>query len=171
MESREKVIRLFQYIAELNKMRSKNVTDFNASNSYEWKLFLSDIPESPKWISLSYKDVEGEDASDVILSVRKPDLPICPAPADILKDWLHRGYDDALFQGELLIMKKPKSDRPDETEFEYFGDVPVDVQNKFKKDPSEYYILENLKTHDSNLLVRKIQERFPKFEIDIQNKV
>ena len=49
---------------------------------------------------------------------------------------------------------------------EYFGDVPVDVQNKFKKDPSEYYILENLKTHDSNLLVRKIQERFPKFEID-----
>ena len=44
MESREKVIRLFQYIAELNKMRSKNVTDFNASNSYEWKLFLSDIP-------------------------------------------------------------------------------------------------------------------------------
>lgn len=124
MESREKVIRLFQYIAELNKMRSKNVTDFNASNSYEWKLFLSDIPESPKWISLSYKDVEGEDASDVILSVRKPDLPICPAPADILKDWLHRGYDDALFQGELLIMKKPKSDRPDETEFEYFGDVP-----------------------------------------------
>lgn len=62
MESREKVIRLFQYIAELSKMRSKNVTDFNAPSSYEWKLFLSDIPESPKWISLSYKDVEGEDA-------------------------------------------------------------------------------------------------------------
>lgn len=49
---------------------------------------------------------------------------------------------------------------------EYFGEIPLDIQNKFKDNPSDCYIMENLKTHDSGMLVRKIQERFPEFEID-----
>lgn len=48
---------------------------------------------------------------------------------------------------------------------EYFGDVPIEIQNRFKSNPSGIYIIENLQTHDSGLLIRKIQERFPQFEI------
>ena len=123
LDSREKVKRLFQYIAELEKMRSKNETDFNAPNAYEWKLFLSDIPESAQWVSLFYKDVDGEEPSNVILSVRKPELPVCPAPDECLKDWLCREYDDPLYQGELFFKKKLKTNKPNETEYEFFGDV------------------------------------------------
>ncbi len=93
MDAREKVIHLFQYIRELNKMRSKNITNFIAPNSYEWKLFFSEIPESAEWVSLSYKDVDGEEPSNIILTVRKPQLPLCPVPDECLDGWLCRGYD------------------------------------------------------------------------------
>lgn len=125
MDAREKVIHLFQYIRELNKMRSKNITNFIAPNSYEWKLFFSEIPESAEWVSLSYKDVDGEEPSNIILTVRKPQLPLCPVPDECLDGWLCRGYDDAQYKGDLILKKRPKSKNPDEIEFEFFGDFPA----------------------------------------------
>lgn len=127
LSSRDKIKRLFQYIAELNKLRSKLVTDFFATNSYEWKCFLSDIPESAEWVTLSYPDAE---PSNTILSVRKPELPICPAPDIILDGWLHPEYENADYEGELFVKQKAKSGHSTEKnkisqpEYEYFEDVP-----------------------------------------------
>ena len=107
---REKVEKLFQYLAELSKMQIKNITDFDSTRGYQWKLLLKDIPESPEYISLSYKDSAEPDVSGTILSVRKPDLPGCPAPDECLTSWLRRDYDNPSYRGDLKIEKKPKTE-------------------------------------------------------------
>lgn len=42
----------------------------------------------------------------------------------------------------------------------YSGDIPKNVDYKFRMDPFDNYVLENLQTHDADMLVRKIEERF-----------
>ena len=104
-EVRDKVTHLYEYIRELNKLRSKNITDFYRENSYEWKLVLSDIPVVSKWVS-SYDPSVEYNPSRPILSIRKPDLhrdlPKCPEPDASFKKLLNEKYDEATFCGELL---------------------------------------------------------------------
>ena len=97
LTEQEKVVSLFQYIKELNRIRQKEVKNVR---EYRWHLMLSDIPGDEKNIKLSYRDrVEEADAisDDVILSVHKPEFQKCPEPDKMLKEWLLQGWDDFHF--------------------------------------------------------------------------
>ena len=76
LTEQEKVVSLFQYVKELNRIRQKEVKNVR---EYRWHLMLADIPNDEKNIKLSYRDrVEETDAivDDIILSVHKPEFQI-----------------------------------------------------------------------------------------------
>lgn len=51
---------------------------------------------------------------------------------------------------------------------EYYGDFITDqIYERFESDPNNDYILENLQTHDHNLLKQQILKRYAKYVIDI----
>lgn len=94
LTEQEKVVSLFQYIKELNRIRQKEVKNVK---EYRWHMMLADIPNDEKNIKLSYRDrVEETDAiaDDVILSVHKPEFQKCPEPDKSLREWLLKGWDD-----------------------------------------------------------------------------
>lgn len=65
LATQNKVVALFQFIEELNKLKQKsviNVNDYNNNNG--WYFPLSNLPDDPDNITVFYRDrVEDEDAS------------------------------------------------------------------------------------------------------------
>ena len=68
----EKVVALFKFIEELNKLKQKVVLKVS---DYPWCRSISSLPDDPENISVYYRDrVEEEDAeniTDVLLSVNR----------------------------------------------------------------------------------------------------
>ena len=100
LEEQNKVVSLFQFIQELNKLKQKAILDYT---EYPWHFTLSNLPNDPDNISTYYRDrVEDEsvtsetDGGDILLSVHKPEFQKCPEPDAIFKAWLHPGWDDFL---------------------------------------------------------------------------
>lgn len=94
LSNQDKVISLFEFIKELNKIKQKVVLNVK---DYPWHCSLSALPDDPENIKVFYRDrVEEEtaDTSDVLLSVRKPEFEPCPEPDALLNDWLLPGWDD-----------------------------------------------------------------------------
>lgn len=100
-----KAIALFEFIKELNKLKQKvvlNVAD------YPWHLSISDLPDASEYITVAYRDrvaEEDESASDVLLSVRKPEFEKCPAPSELFSDWLLPGGDDYHMKATITLGK------------------------------------------------------------------
>lgn len=84
-----KVVSLFQFIRELNKLKQKAILNFY---DYPWARTVSSLPNDPDNISVFYRDrVENEDATEggsVLLSVHKPEFEKCPEPNAIFASWL-----------------------------------------------------------------------------------
>lgn len=95
MNKKDKVISLFKFIEEVNKMKQKVV--LNVSD-YQWwspiHLYLND----PENIKIYYRDrveeEEEENNSRVLLSIHKPELQSCPKPDKLFEKWLEPGWDD-----------------------------------------------------------------------------
>ena len=91
----DKVISLFKFIEELNKLKQKVVLNVS---EYPWYRTVSSLPEDPENIKVYYRDrVEDEDVentSDVLLSVHKPEFQKCPIPDSCLEGWLKDGWND-----------------------------------------------------------------------------
>lgn len=91
----DKVLSLFKYIEELNKLRQKVVLRVS---EYTWCRPISSLPEDPENIKVYYRDrVEEEDTentTNVLLSVHKPEFQSCPDPNSSLENWLERGWSD-----------------------------------------------------------------------------
>ncbi|NLV16308.1 MAG: AAA family ATPase [Syntrophomonadaceae bacterium] len=148
-----KVVSLFQYIKELNKLKQKailNITD------YPWARTLSSIPDDPENISIFYRDrVEIEDTvtadDSVLLSIHKPEFDGCPQPDSMLSNWLEDGWDS--FPNDVQVKEKiairpagaKKSTVPQlgialqddgSEKFEYFVDDPqrIDLYNAWLKE-------------------------------------
>ncbi len=94
LEEREKLIALFQFIKELNKIKHKAILNIN---EYDWKLLLSNIHDDPENIVISYRDrvdAESENLSNVLLSVHKPEFKRCPPPDNLFAAWLEKGWEN-----------------------------------------------------------------------------
>ncbi|MGN1250376.1 MAG: AAA domain-containing protein [Candidatus Spyradocola sp.] len=111
LSDQNKVVSLFQFIQELNKLKQKmnlNVKD------HPWHLLVSRLPDDPENVSLRYRDrVAEEDAeeSDVLLSVHKPEFEICPDPDARLLRWLEPGWED--FRQEAAFIEATPSGQLD----------------------------------------------------------
>lgn len=100
----EKVVSLFQYIRELNKLKVKSVLNMK---DHPWTFSLSDLPDDPEHITFSYRDRIEDDESDsnaCLLSVTKPDFQSCPKPEDALIVWLKPGWED--WRNETVSVKE-----------------------------------------------------------------
>lgn len=129
----DKVISLYQFIQELNKLKQKAVLNVK---DYPWFFALSRLHDDPDNISFQYRDrVENEeqDISATILSVHKPEFTKCPEPAPSFSDWLEPGWNDyrqvAVVKNTLISIEKNKSSKdlfneeePEESEPEHFED-------------------------------------------------
>lgn len=94
LTEQNKVVSLFQFIQELNKLKQKAVLNVK---DYPWFFSLSKLPDDPENIKLQYRDrVETEEAglSSTILSVHKPEFQKCPEIDPLFKDWLLPGWED-----------------------------------------------------------------------------
>ena len=104
---RNKVIHLYEYIRELKKP-PKEITDFTKPNSYEWKLYLSDVPDCSEWIS-TCRTNKGRSSSRVILSARKPDrykeIPGFPNLDDHLAEKYKKLQEAEKFFSELFLKR------------------------------------------------------------------
>ena len=92
MESKEKVIALYEYIKALCALKSRIVTHVDQQI---WTCFLKDIPIDPVNITIFYRDRVEDDnnGDDILLTVKKPEFQSCPQPPQELVEWLVQGWD------------------------------------------------------------------------------
>ena len=105
LSDQEKVVSLFQFIQELNKLKQKAILNIK---EYPWERSLLDIPNDPENIILRYQDRVAEEEQDkdsednLILSVHKPEFQRCPLPEVSFEPWLAPGWDD--FRGDAIVI-------------------------------------------------------------------
>ncbi len=135
----DKVISLFRYIQELNKLKQRSIINVK---DYPWFYSLSSLPDDPENITLRYRDrVENEDldVSSTILLVHKPEFTKCPEPSYVFGDWLKQGWEDFRQVAVVKdILEEAEKDNPlinifddnntEDDEPEHFGDNEERVQ-------------------------------------------
>lgn len=136
----EKVLSLFKFIGELNKLKQKVVLRVS---DYPWFRSISALPDDQENIKVYYRDrVEEEDTentTDVLLSVHKPEFQSCPVPNPCLENWLEHGWNDyrhkaivksfilrpldqVLLTNEISETDKARIDKENHTYKEFFSD-------------------------------------------------
>lgn len=100
MEAKQRLLRLFEYLKELNGLKYPVINDIN---SQEWIKPFDEIPAYGKYVELHYMDraadeqdeFPDEETTDMcILKVIKPELERAPRPPEALKEWLLPGWDN-----------------------------------------------------------------------------
>lgn len=152
LTEQEKVVSLFQFIRELNKLKQKAILNMR---EYPWSFALSNLPDDPMNISVHYPDrVEEDEAGDslatdeILLSVHKPEFKRCPEPDELFSEWLLPGWDnykrqaEVLSQREVVVPSKKEiknlfeaetQEEPDtELIFEFFADDEARVKSYTK---------------------------------------
>ncbi len=93
-KARKRIASIFTYLQELDRVRTPPVVDLE---EYEWRIRLGDVPAAPsvRWGSrLQAIAPAGATLEDgLVLRVGRPAEEPCPEPPPILKDQLHRGWD------------------------------------------------------------------------------
>jgi very-short-patch-repair endonuclease len=92
-EDKDRSIRLFTYLKELVRLRSKIIRDIS---NYDEVLWLHQIPHEKGWYS-GHWESEEERSDEVWIEIKKPKVPTCPNPPLICEGWYSR---DALFSTE-----------------------------------------------------------------------
>ena len=138
---KEKIIALFQFIQELNKLKQKPIMNIN---QHIWSFQLSDIPNDPDNIQIHYLDRVEEEVTEndnnqsmdsVLLSVHKPNFQMCPEPGERLINWLEDGWDD--HEQEAVIKEKITLGSPIEADKAAL--ISEEIQEQ-KEDDVEYFI-------------------------------
>ena len=98
----DKLIALFKFIEELNKVRNREILNIS---EYRWYKPLTYFNNDKENIKIYYKDKieEEKNNNDILLTVHKPNLQSCPKPDNQLLKWLEEGWDDD--RKELKIKK------------------------------------------------------------------
>ena len=98
----EKVLSLFKFIEELNKLKQKVVLRVS---DYPWFRPISSLPDDPENIKVYYRDrveeEDTEDTTDVLLAVHKPEFQSCPTPDPNLENWLEQGWNDYHYKAKV----------------------------------------------------------------------
>lgn len=117
--TQEKVVSLFQFIEELNKLKQKNIINIHEyKNNNGWFFSLANLPEDSENIKVSYRDrVEDEDlvVGSILLSVHKPEFTRCPMPGELLIAWLEDGWDN--YRNQVSVKKVLKIQNGKHTSF------------------------------------------------------
>lgn len=113
LSDQNKVVSLFQFIRELNKLKQKAILNFY---DYPWARTVSSLPDDPDNISVFYRDrVENEDLTEggnVLLSVHKPEFEKCPEPDAIFVTWLKPGWDSFRNDPQYTESRPLNNERP-----------------------------------------------------------
>lgn len=142
ISKQDKVISLFKFIEEMNKLRQKVILNVS---EYNWFRPISTIPSDSENIHIYYRDrveIEDEENIDnVLLSVHKPEFQNCPKPDDKIKVWLNDGWDnfesDVSIKEYIKIQKENKNflekEKSDDVQVEYFQDNKerIELYNKW----------------------------------------
>ena len=131
----EKVVSLFKFIKELNKLKQKAIVNIK---DYIWHCKLSSIHNDPENIKINYMDrveeeLSGSDIDNVLLSVHKPTYSPCPKPDEAFADWLKDEWGN--FHNNTVSLKQYKiinhttADGKVQKTYEYF----IENQNRVKK--------------------------------------
>lgn len=113
LTDQEKVVCLFQFVEELNKLKQKKVLNIS---DYNWYRTLSGFPNDPENIVLYYQDRVEEDglesqSGNILLSVHKPEFSRCPQPDEDLLDWLEDGWDS--FRNKVQVKESRRIEKPE----------------------------------------------------------
>lgn len=94
LTKKEKVVSLFKFIAELNKLKQNVVLNVS---KYKWRSIAS-FPDDSDNIKIYYRDSVGdedvESVTNILLSVHKPEFQRCPEPDSVFEEWLEEGWND-----------------------------------------------------------------------------
>ena len=113
LATQNKVVALFQFIEELNKLKQKSVINVNDYNNNGWYFPLSNLPDDPDNITVFYRDrVKDEDASigSTLLSVHKPEFTRCPSPDALFASWLEYGWDNYRYKASVKSVLSDKNE-------------------------------------------------------------
>ena len=95
LTKQEKVVSLFKFIGELNKLKQKVILRVS---EYPWWKPIAAFPEDLDNIKIYYRDrVENEESDEinnVLLSVHRPEFQQCPEPESEFEEWLEAGWDN-----------------------------------------------------------------------------
>ena len=131
--ARTRIKRVFQYLRDLNHIKTPPVVHYDR---YEWKFWLDTLPLFPSilrgkdftnlqllGVQSDYNHQGGD--GDFIIKVSRPNESECPDPSVILKNWLKPGYasvgvDPSTFVRKVLEVKGGTKEK--------FEDVPGRVK-------------------------------------------
>lgn len=117
ISKQNKVVSLFQYIGELNKLKQKIILN---AKDYRWYCPIVSFPDDPENIKIYYRDrVQEEDTehtTNILLSVHKPEFQSCPKPGKNVLEWLEDGWEDYRMAAKIKKDNKLKSELPQEAE-------------------------------------------------------
>lgn len=127
----EKVLSLFKFIEELNKLKQKVVLRVS---DYPWFRPISSLPNDPENIKVYYRDrVEEEDTentTDVLLAVHKPEFQSCPNPDPSLENWLEQGWNDYHYKAKVKnFILRPLDQVRSPEEISEAGKERIDEEN------------------------------------------
>ena len=118
LTKQEKVISLFKFIEELNKLKQKVILSVS---DYPWWRSIASFPEDPDNIKIYYRDRveddEVDNVSNILLSVHKPEFQSCPEPESVLMEWLEEGWDNYRYGAktkEFILRKLDKMEFSDQ---------------------------------------------------------
>lgn len=120
--SRDKLVQIFDYLRELNKIKTPPVAD---QGSYSWSLNLDQLPSYPSIQRFSIDDPEN--VTGTILKIKRPKETDCPRPPHEIKDWVESGWDKLVEKIKILKMKNIK-DQDGKVSVENFDDVSMRVE-------------------------------------------
>lgn len=132
-DARKKIQRVFQYLKELNHIKTPPVFH---TDRYEWLFWLDSLPLFPSilrgkdFTNIQLSGVENDinqqaSKGDFIVKVSRPSESECPEPTVMIKNWLKAGYarvgaDPSTFVRGTLEVKGGKKEK--------FDDVPERVE-------------------------------------------
>lgn len=133
LTKKEKVLSLFKFIEELNKLKQKVVLRVS---DYPWWRSIASFPEDPENIKTYYRDRveddEAENVANVLLSVHKPEFQRCPEPEAVLEEWLEEGWDNYRHEAKKRdFILRPVNEENKKRDFIL---RPVDEENKTCKE-------------------------------------
>jgi len=85
VQLRDRANRLFTYLLELTKLRTKAIRTLQ---QYEQVLWLKDIPQEPECHCIAWESTENEKQSEVWVEIHKPKLKPPPKAPELLYPWL-----------------------------------------------------------------------------------
>lgn len=91
LTKQKKVVSLFKFIEEINKLKQKIVLRVS---DYPWWYSINDLPDDSENIKVYYRDYAEEDSEtgpNTLLPVHKPEFQSCPEPDLRFEEWLDQG--------------------------------------------------------------------------------